>query len=339
MTDSCQTLNKYVDTPASVLLLAPAHDASDDRACTDLLTREPLTETNVLSVTLSASPAERLSMWQREVGDELPTRAAFVDASSSRTEPSELPPEISVNVLPDDADYVDLGVAISRQLGAWEDTDETSQLCLHSLSSVLDAYDTDRAISLINALNDLCTELGVVVHHHLDPTAHDEETVASLRPLYDTVLEHTPEGGWIPFQPDDTSTAPTFRSTTAPPGGTAKTDPERPETVPMPQSFDTLLELLSEPRRRTLLYALKDHPSQGVPLDELAERIHEREQAIPVREADPFDRIRIDLVHVHLPKLEEIGILEYDDETKTVLYDANLGLESFLRYVETLELG
>lgn len=342
MTDLYHTFNNYLSGSSSVLLLAPSHEPPDDSACIDLLTRDPPGETNVLSTTLSASPAERLSVWQREADSELPKRATIVDARRNMTNdqlPTSEAGSISVRGLPEDADLYDVGLAIASQLGAWKNTDETTVACLHSVSTLLAAYDTDQVISLITGLNELCERLDVVAHHHVDPNTHDEETLATLRPLYDTVIEYTSDDGWIPTKREEATTAPSFRSTTTPPGGAAKTDPDRPETVPMRHSFDTILGLLAAPRRRTLLYNLKNQPSPATPIDRLVEEVHDIERALPIRDSSPREQLRIELLHNHLPKLQEAGIVRYDADSETVHYTANQGLESFLRYVETVELG
>lgn len=342
MANSYQSINNYIATPSSVLLLAPSQGPGEDGACVDLLTREPPGETDVLSVTLSESPSERLSTWQREAGDELPARAVIVDARREMTK-AELPASeagsVAVRGVPEHADLNDIGLAIASQLGAWKDTGETTVLCLHSVTTLLATYDAGRVISLITGLNHLCDRLDVVAHHHVDPDEHDAETMATLRPLYDAVIEYSPEGGWIPMESENATAAPTFRSTTPPPGGAAKTDPERPETVPMRYSFETILELLTDPCRRTVLYYLKDRPTNEISLDRLAEKVHEIDRSLPARNASPREEITIDLVHTHLPKLQAAGIVSYDPDSETIHYTQNRGLESMLRYVETIELG
>ena len=341
MTDPDHTLNDYFSRSSSVLLLAPSHESPDDNACIDLLTRDPPGETNVLSITFSASPSERLSVWQREADSELPTRATIVDGRRDMTKdqlPTSESGPISVRGLPENADLHDVGLAIASQLGAWKNTDETTVVCLHSVTTLLASYDTERVISLITGLNDLCKRLDVVAHHHVGPDDHDEETVTTLRPLYDAVIEYTPDNGWIPTEHEATTT-PLFRSTTPPPGGTAKTDPDRPETVPMRYSFDTILDLLSAPRRRTLLYNLKSQPTEEIPIDQLVEEVHDIDRSLPIRDASPREQIQTELHHIHLPKLQEAGIIQYDPDSETVYYTTNQGLESCLRYIETIELG
>lgn len=342
MTESYQSLNDHITRSSTILLLAPSDGSPDDRACIDLLTREPPGETNALSVTLSASPAERLSIWRRESGGELPAQTAIVAGSGETTDSPLSTPDtgsISVRGLPENPDLHDIGLAIANQLGAWRNADETTVMCLHSLTTLFAAYDADQVLGLITALNHLCDEHDVIAHHHVDPEELDDETVTTLRPLYDAVLEYTPEGGWIPTESEVRGSTLSFGSTTPAPGGRAKTDPDRPETVPMRYSFDTLLDLLSFPRRRTLLYYLKNQSADEIPLEEIVEAVHDIERSLPVRDSSPREVVRTELLHTHLPKLQEVGIVRYDTDSQTVHYTVNQGLESYIDYIETVELG
>lgn len=328
---------------SSVLLLAPSASDDDDDACTELLTREDPLTTNVLSVTTSESPTERIALWQREVGT-LPGRIVVADAGSVRQGTSDAerrtPASVTVDTLPADAEPLDIGMAVARWIGHWESTAEPTALCLHSLTALFDAFDRADVVSLITGINRLCGTLGVTGHHHIDPMTVDESLLSILRPLYDAVIEHQPEGGWIVTCADTDADPPSFRRSTPPPGGTAMFDPDGPETVPVPYSFDRMLDLISITRRRTLLYHLKDTAGEPIPMDDLVDAVFGRERSIPVREApDSKDVVRTSLVHVHLPRLAEAGIVAYDTDGETVEYRDNPALESFLRYLETLELG
>jgi DNA-binding transcriptional ArsR family regulator len=194
-------------------------------------------------------------------------------------------------------------------------------------------------ISLITSLNNLCGELGVIAHHHADPDEHDEETITTLRPLYDAVIEYTPDDGWVPVEHERTTTAPTFDTSTPPPGTRTKTALNWSEAVPMRYSFDTLIELVSSPRRRTLLYNLKSRSADEVSLDQLVEEVHNIDRSLPIRDAPSRENVRTELVHVHLPMLRDAGIVRYDRDSETIRYTANQGLEAFLRYLETIEIG
>ncbi|WP_251330938.1 DUF7504 family protein [Haloplanus pelagicus] len=342
-------VDEALDDASSVLLLTPSASDSDDNACVGMLTIGGPSQANVLSATIVEPPGERVALWQRAVGDQSPNRGAIVAACEGRKQAiteddapdaSDLLTTLAVDILPENAEPIDLGMALARYLGAWEAEEEPTVLCLHTLTALLDRFDRDVVISMVSALNDLCDSVGATAHHHMDPSAHDDEIVATFRPLYDAVVEHVPEDGWTVTRAPADVDRPSFRQSTAPPGGTAGTDPARPETIPMPYAFDQMLELISVPRRRTLLYHLKDRGTGTLSLDDLVDAVVTRERSIPARETpESADTVRVSLVHAHLPKLADLGILEFDPEDSTVRYHGNPALESFLRYVETLELG
>lgn len=77
---------------------------------------------------------------------------------------------------------------------------------------------------------------------------------------------------------------------------------------------------LANRRRRYVLYYLRDHDHAQI--DELAVQIAAWEHDILEAEVsgEDVDRISTDLVHSHLPKLEEYGLVEYDRRSDTVRY-------------------
>jgi DNA-binding transcriptional ArsR family regulator len=82
------------------------------------------------------------------------------------------------------------------------------------------------------------------------------------------------------------------------------------------------------------LYAL-DYPSQrvgAVSFEELADRLAVREGSDSDDRRDRRDRIRASLVHHHLPRLADTGIVRYDPERGTVeLRDASDRLRPYLQ--------
>jgi hypothetical protein len=294
-------------------------------------------------VTFEASPEERLSVWQHEAGETLPQRAKIVDgagaAQAAQAVSTDIGPGVPVETLPADASVLDIGLRIARTLGRWVDTDETTFMCLHSLSALLDTYESTEVIQFVSGLNDICDCLGVRTHHHLDTVRHGKETIADLRPLYDAVFEQSPGGGWDVTTNDSEPAAPTYRLSGAP-TGTRPSSAGGPTPTPIPYSFETVLEIISATRRRTLLYELKDRTNETFGLEEVVEWVYTREEAIPIRESpESRDEILLSLTHVHLPKLEAEGILTYDSDEEFIDYEANPALESCIRYLETLELG
>lgn len=81
---------------------------------------------------------------------------------------------------------------------------------------------------------------------------------------------------------------------------------------------DDVFNALSDARRRHALYYLREHES--APLDELADVIAGWLTVDRVMITTPKrrERIRINLHHVHLPMLDDIGFLAYDRDTNRV---------------------
>lgn len=90
----------------------------------------------------------------------------------------------------------------------------------------------------------------------------------------------------------------------------------------IPVTFDRLFEMLANHRRRYVLYHLNDVENAVVTLDELADQLctWERDWADQTEQRKGKHRecIRTDLHHVHLPKMADAGIVDYDARSGSV---------------------
>lgn len=339
MSDELEPFQGMLDDAASVLLLAPTLEPPDDRACIELLAPDGSPGVNVLSVTVSESPGDRLVVWQQQFGESLPERAAIVgmDGSESRrtgAAADDLP--ITVDLLSTPVDPVEFASRITQHLGRWEETPEPTRVCIHSVTALLDSLDLPAVVRLTNVLNDRFASTNAVGHYHMDSAAHDEETLTELRPLFDVVVEYAGDHGWTA----------TRHERGAPPFGGVDPDSEPDETVgsavdhpTLRRSFDTVIDLLSAPERRALLYYFHSQDADEVQLDVLADRIRAFTRTPgDSLEASLEGAIETSLVHVHLPKLEEAGVVDVDRDTRTVRYNANPALETCVKHAMTLEL-
>lgn len=86
---------------------------------------------------------------------------------------------------------------------------------------------------------------------------------------------------------------------------------------------DTLFEALAHERRRYLLYTLMEDESWS--LLELARKLAAWEEDVSEADADEtvVERTYASLYHAHVPKLADLGIIEFDRETETITKGEN----------------
>lgn len=119
-----------------------------------------------------------------------------------------------------------------------------------------------------------------------------------------------PAGGQspIPTEAGETQTVPTPEA----PPDVAAGDPPEPR-------LDTLLEVVENDRRRRTIQFLADHTGR-VEIGDLAEHLAEQANDCPATGPTSTQRKReyVALYQLHLPKLDEVGIVEYDKNRGTV---------------------
>ena len=98
-------------------------------------------------------------------------------------------------------------------------------------------------------------------------------------------------------------------------------------------SLNAILEVLAHHHRREILRALVGAPDHTASVDELAGRICDREIE-RTGERPGRDQIEMALHHVHLPKLADLGLVEYDARSQELRYRRNDLLENLLEYLD-----
>ena len=107
-------------------------------------------------------------------------------------------------------------------------------------------------------------------------------------------------------------------------------------TVATP-TLDQIFEVLSHRRRRYVLYYLR-HVSDGVAsIEDIATHVAQFE-CTSENADDHQASILTSLQHVHLPKLEEAGVVEYDERSEMVRYWQQPTLDEWVEHAEHKEL-
>ncbi|AHF99730.1 hypothetical protein HALLA_13980 [Halostagnicola larsenii XH-48] len=101
-------------------------------------------------------------------------------------------------------------------------------------------------------------------------------------------------------------------------------------------SLDVVFNLLSVRRRRYALYYLADQDDGIATFDKLVDSILTREAETEHRD-EHRTQIQTSLQHVHLPRLEDAGILEYDARSDTIRYWEQPTLEEWLEHARHKE--
>lgn len=117
--------------------------------------------------------------------------------------------------------------------------------------------------------------------------------------------------------------------------------------TPTNMNSDEVFDILSNKRRRLVIFILREEGA--IDLTELTERIASIEYNKPIEKLDGQDRKRVyvGLYQVHLPKLEEAGFIEFNQDSGIVeatdaLFEFNLNFlvskEENVKFLDYLQI-
>ncbi|MFB6312215.1 MAG: hypothetical protein ABEH64_13660 [Salinirussus sp.] len=179
---------------SNVLVMAPAIGAPKTDACMTLLTQTPPARTNVLSVTFVDSPTELVTRWD-DVAGSGPARGGIVAVGQSDAGRTE--GEWRVATVENPSDLTGIGIELSELLSRMAesaDDDEPIVVCFDSITSLLQYADLQRTFRFLHVVTGRVKTVGGVGHFHVDPEAHSNQDIATLKGLFDAVVEVDDEG-------------------------------------------------------------------------------------------------------------------------------------------------
>jgi hypothetical protein len=183
-----------LDGAANVLLLAPSFGNRGTDTGLRLLTRTPPPKTNVLVVSYVDTPGEFLRDWNETVGAS-PSRGGFVAVGEAEGNLDD--PAWAVRTVENPSDLTGVGIELSELLSGMAsaaDSDEDISFCFNSITSLLQYADVQRAFRFLHVVTGRVKTVGGTGHYHLDPEAHDRQTLATLKGLFDAVIEVNEDG-------------------------------------------------------------------------------------------------------------------------------------------------
>lgn len=301
------------DPPSTLLVTQPPTTEVGRDACIDALTAHPPSTANLLVVTHEQSPDEWLTTWRQRIG-EVPANLALIAVGATARSAGRRTPitqmasagDQQVVAIPDPGDLTRLGIVVSERLTEWRDTEHRPVVCGGSLTAMLQWVELPVLFRFLHVFLQRLRAADALVHFHLHPDAHVDQTKQTLTPLFDRVVD-----------------GPLNRTI-------------RGEEVD--GHADALLDLLQASRRRHVLDILLEEGSTA--MHDLATRVATREHTAASDSISDLahERVRISLRHNHLAKLDTAGLVEYDEDQHTVQLAANADqIRSYLERIDETE--
>jgi len=177
-----QAVTDQLDGAATVLLCAPSAGRDDDAICEQLLCTGATNGREVLWVSFSHSSAACLDGVPSEG-----TERAMLAVGSNDDETGQ---DVTVDAVSNKDDLTALGIKLSQFLST---SDGAITVCFDSVTTMLEHVDLQTTYEFLHTITRQCYAEGARLHFHLDPTAHDDTTVATITSLCDALVVFDPE--------------------------------------------------------------------------------------------------------------------------------------------------
>ncbi|WP_135855069.1 DUF7504 family protein [Halorussus salinus] len=181
----------------NVLVHVPPLDDKGDAATLGFLTQTPPRETNVLVISYIRSADEWLRTWLDYAG-ESPAHLGIIrvgettrsaTTASASDSPSHSPSVIETVANP--RNLTDLGITISEYISDWDENPYQTCVCFDSLTALLQyTENVQTAFRFLHTVVGRVKTANARACYQITPDAHDDQTVALITGLFDTVLEH-----------------------------------------------------------------------------------------------------------------------------------------------------
>lgn len=174
----------------NVLLLSPSLDPTARHTGVELLTRGTSGAQRVLAISYLDTPADWLDRWTERVGP-LPAalRLVVVGETAAGDDDWRSPATENVEVTrASPTDLTGVGMAVSETLSTWGETDDTVAVCVDSVTTMLQYAPLPTVFRFLHTVCRRLASVSALAHFHLDPAAHDDQTVARLTHLFDALV-------------------------------------------------------------------------------------------------------------------------------------------------------
>jgi len=183
-----------VDSPSpgtNIIVMAPSLSEEKQQTCLDLQNVGPADRLNVLHIIYSGAPAELVTRWRDHHG-ELPARMGIVvvgDQPGQHSSGDSVPDNVFATTA-NPNDITGLGMRLNNYLN---DHDDDNQLivCFDSMTEMLQFADLQPVFKFLHMFAGQLRDADAISHFHLDPGAHNNQTINRLKPLFDDAIDLT----------------------------------------------------------------------------------------------------------------------------------------------------
>lgn len=166
----------------NVLLCAPSLSGGERTTCSDLLVGDEPGAANVLWVSFRRDAAACVEQWTDAAGEPPRNGGVILVGDSAGAVDVEWATVESVNSA---SDLTGLGIDIGEFLSA---RDGDLFVCFDSLTAMLQYVEVETAYEFLHAVTGQLYAADARAHFHIDPTAHDDQTVDAITSLFDATV-------------------------------------------------------------------------------------------------------------------------------------------------------
>jgi hypothetical protein len=179
-------LEEQLTEASNVLLLGSMLDDTTKELHNSLLSQEATDGEDVLAITFQ-SPEHWLRTWtdrpEEHVGD-----IVIITFSETPSRSQSLPAGVStVTVNP--TDLTGVGITLSDYLSDWAESGDGTIICFESLTELMQYTDLKPLFRFLRVITRRIEHVGGFAHFHLDPSAHDRQTLATIRSPFDAIVD------------------------------------------------------------------------------------------------------------------------------------------------------
>lgn len=133
------------------------------------------------------SSAAALDVWDEHVGLEPASKTVIDVDAGARSAPTAgaTADRTTVERVADPTDLLTIGRLLSRRL----DRPGESVLCFRSLTDILQYVEEGVVFRFLDVLTDAVERSDAVAHYHVDPDAHEHETLRTFEVHFDAVID------------------------------------------------------------------------------------------------------------------------------------------------------